>query len=43
LFHPPFDVLAGISYALPLTDPFFTEKQLEDNLQDLEEKGKGFF
>ncbi len=27
----------------PLTDPFFIEKQLEDNLPDSEGKSQGFF
>jgi hypothetical protein len=43
LFHHRFDVLAGISYHPPLTDPFFIEKQLENNLHDSEEKSQGFF
>jgi hypothetical protein len=37
---PPFDVLAGISYCPPLTDPFFIEKQLGKTYRIKTKRGK---
>ena len=43
LVSPPFDVLVGISYCPPLTDPFFYCGQLQNTLHQSEEKSQALF